>query len=371
MTRRRAGILLLVTDLSHKGGIGAYSETLAIALRRVRPALPLHVITLNLDPDVVAPDGATVAHVPSQRGFALAAARHALRFRPDEVIITHLHLVPLGLVIARLAGAKLTVTLHGFEVWLSRRRRLRLLGNQVDRVIAISRPTAEHASRFFYEVGPRRFGEITLLPPTVDPAVYHRRPEARTPFRNGFGFTPDDLVLLTVGRLDASEQGKGHDRIVRVLPRLLEEFPTLKYLIAGRGDDQPRLERLVADLGLEDVVTFAGFVDDLADCYAGADLFVMPSSQEGFGIVYIEALACGLPVVAGGIDGSVEAVLYGDTGFLCDPWSPDSLARAIATALQRRHTNDPRTDHARLHQRTIEAFGPEAMADRVDRLLAT
>lgn len=367
----RRGLLLLVTDFSHTGGIGAYSETIAIALRTVRPAAPLHVITLNLDPDIEPPDGASVRHIPSQRSFAMAAVAHAVRHRPAEVVITHLHLIPLGLVVARLAGAKLTVTLHGFEVWLGRRRRLRLLGNQVDRVIAISRPTAEHAERFFYRRVPRRFGEITVLPPTVDPGRYHPRPAARAPFRAAHGFRDDDLVLLTVGRLDASEQGKGHDRVLRALPQILQTFPTVKYLIAGRGDDQPRLERIVDELGLGDVVTFAGFVDDLVDCYAGADLFVMPSSQEGFGIVYIEALACGLPVVAGGIDGSVEAVLYGEAGFLCDPLSRDSVSRAIETALERRDRDDPRADGDLLHRRILEAFGPAAMAERVDALLSS
>lgn len=367
----RRGLLMLVTDYSHRGGIGAYSETIAIALRRVRPALPLHVLTLNLDPAVDALEGAAVRHVPSQRSFALAAVAHAVRHRPAEVVITHLHLIPLGLVVARLAGAKLTVTLHGFEVWLGRRRRLRLLGNQVDRVMAISRPTAEHADRFFYRRVPRRFGPIPLLPPTVDPEQYHPRPEARPAFREAHGFGDDDLVLLTVGRLDASEQGKGHDRVLRALPQLLQTYPTVKYLIAGRGDDQPRLERIVEELGLAEVVTFAGFVDDLADCYAGVDLFVMPSSQEGFGIVYIEALACGLPVVAGGIDGSVEAVLYGEAGFLCDPRSRDSVTRAIGTALERRNSDDPRVDGARLHLRMVEAFGPAAMAERVDAMLSS
>lgn len=369
MGERVPRMLLLTTDLSHQGRIGTYAAQFAAALRDARPTIPLHVISTYVDPAVAIPDGATVAEVPDHRGFGIAALRHVLRSRPTEVLIMHVRLLPLGLVVARLSGAKLTVAMHDHEMRVGHRRHLRLLGNQVDRVIAASRHTAEQTDRFFYQWVPRRFGQIALVPPSVAQAAYHPRPRGRDTFRATHGFVDDDVVILTVGRPDAADEEQIHDRVLHALAALVTDLPTLKHLIVGVGDDQRRLERLVRDLGLTDVVTFAGSAAQPADCYAAADLLVMPSSRQGFGFENIEALACGVPVVAGGIDGSVESVLYGEIGYLCDPRSRDSLIRAITTALRGSATHDRRSDPMRLRQRAIEAFGPESMAARVDQLL--
>jgi glycosyltransferase involved in cell wall biosynthesis len=108
-------------------------------------------------------------------------------------------------------------------------------------------------------------------------------------------------------------------------------------LVAGDGDDKQRLERKAAALGLSRRVVFAGRVPEAekADHYRLADVFVMPGRQEGFGFVFLEAMASGIPVVASKLDGSREAVLYGELGELADPDDREALKAAICRALRR------------------------------------
>ena len=106
---------------------------------------------------------------------------------------------------------------------------------------------------------------------------------------------------MTVSRLASSERYKGHDRVIRSLPRVLLKHPETIYLIVGDGDDRPRLEALASEFGVRDKVRFAGLVagEELPDYFRLADVFVMPSTGEGFGIVFLEAMACGIDVIGG------------------------------------------------------------------------
>ena len=118
----------------------------------------------------------------------------------------------------------------------------------------------------------------------------------------------------------------------------------MSYLICGDGDDRPRLEAKVRALDLDDRVCFAGYVpeEDKADHYRLADAFVMPGYGEGFGIVYLEALACGVPVVASQADASQEAVRDGLLGAIVDPRDPDDVLAGIRDALSRRGAGVPK-----------------------------
>jgi phosphatidylinositol alpha-1,6-mannosyltransferase len=123
-------------------------------------------------------------------------------------------------------------------------------------------------------------------------------------------------VLMTVARYGLGDIYKGVDVTIRAIPAIAKVFPDVKYLVIGRGDDQPRLAQLAKDLGVSDRVVFAGFVptSDLVEHYRLADAYIMPS-QEGFGIVYLEAMACGKPVLAGDADGSADPLQDGRLGW--------------------------------------------------------
>ncbi|HET9470933.1 MAG TPA: glycosyltransferase, partial [Usitatibacter sp.] len=136
-------------------------------------------------------------------------------------------------------------------------------------------------------------------------------------------------------RMSELERYKGFDEVIGVLPRLVRRFPRLRYLACGDGLDRARLEARVDELGLREHVVFAGFVpeDRKADYYRLADAYVMPSRGEGFGIVFLEAAACGLPLVGSKADGSREALLDGRLGRLVDPDDQDEIEAAVVEAL--------------------------------------
>jgi phosphatidylinositol alpha-1,6-mannosyltransferase len=154
-------------------------------------------------------------------------------------------------------------------------------------------------------------------------------------------------VLLTVGRLSASERYKGHELVFAALPALRTRFAGLVHVVAGSGDDRARLERRARELtGDPAAVRFLGFVpeEDLPDLYRLADLYVMPSSQEGFGIVYLEAAACGLKVVGGAGGGSSDAVPDERIGVLVDPSDEKGLVEAIARLLRQGRVDQTAVD---------------------------
>jgi phosphatidylinositol alpha-1,6-mannosyltransferase len=143
------------------------------------------------------------------------------------------------------------------------------------------------------------------------------------------------IVLLSVGRLIPR---KGMDLVLEALPKVLKQCPDMIYKIVGDGPDRSRLEQLSLELGVDEAVDFLGYAEngDLPSIYQSADIFVLPSREmkdessiEGFGIVYLEASACGLPVIAGRSGGAVEAVIEGETGILVDPYDSEILGEAI------------------------------------------
>jgi glycosyltransferase involved in cell wall biosynthesis len=144
-------------------------------------------------------------------------------------------------------------------------------------------------------------------------------------------------VLLTLGRLAAEEQLKGFDEVLEILPDLTRLYPDITYLIVGEGDDRSRLERKARELKGVARVVFTGYVseEEKRDLYSLADVYVMPSRGEGFGIVLLEAMASGVPAIGSSQDGSREALLDGKLGLLVDPDDRNGLIDAVRSALAR------------------------------------
>jgi phosphatidylinositol alpha-1,6-mannosyltransferase len=364
----RRGFLALGIDISDGNGIGAFTVQIIKGLGRVAPRAPGTALALRASSDLDLPDGWSLHQARGRLDYAVRAFTLALRHRPTEILVLHVSLMPVALIAARLVSARLTLVAHSWELIARRRRSDRWCGYRVDQLVANSRVTALEAERFFPQEGARRFGAVRLLYPTWDHRNATTDSARRAKGRRGFGFDPNELILLTVGRMDASERYKGHDRVLDVLPPLLGWKPAIRYLVVGDGDDRDRLARRTVELGVADRVTFAGYREDLADCYAACDVYVMPSTHEGFGIVFLEALATGRPVVAGGIDGSIEAVGWGELAFLCDPLDPSSLEGAIRRAINALGSSDPRVDDAFLRARVEQRFGRAAFDHRLAEL---
>ena len=254
------------------------------------------------------------------------------RERYDVVLCGHINLLPLAVVTSRLLRAKHVLLIYGIDAWRPTGRRLsdRLVAC-TDLVISISRFTKQR----FLSWSPLHDNQVHLLPNAIHLEEY------------GAGEKPHYLeqryglegkkVLMTLARLQQSEQQKGLDEMLEILPELLAEEKNLSYLVAGDGDDKQRLERKAVALGLDRHVIFAGRVPEMekADHYRLADVFVMPGRQEGFGFVFLEAMASGIPVVASSLDGSREAVLDGALGEFADPDDREALKAAIGRALRR------------------------------------
>ena len=143
-------------------------------------------------------------------------------------------------------------------------------------------------------------------------------------------------VLMTLGRLVSAERYKGFDEALELLPELARALPDVAYLVVGDGSDRERLEDKARVLGVADRVVFTGNIpeSEKADHYRLADVYVMPSQGEGFGFVLLEAMACGIPVIASTLDGGREAVRDGQLGILVDPADRAQLKRAILDALR-------------------------------------
>jgi phosphatidylinositol alpha-1,6-mannosyltransferase len=267
-----------------------------------------------------------------------------------------------------LLGLRTIVYVHGEEVNIidsydfSRSRRRATLA-RADAVVAVSRFTRDRLVSLM-GVDP---GKITLIPNGVDVSRFAPRP-ARDDLRQKYGLQ-GRRVLLTVGRLS---ERKGQDKVIEALPALQEAIPDLTYLMVGDGPLRTKLEAQARTLGVQESVRFAGSVapEELLDHYALADAFIManrelPSGEtEGFGLVFLEANACGVAVVAGRAGGSVDAVTDGVNGLLVE----GADAGAIAAAVIRIFRDE--TLRAQLVQGGIEVAGRSGWADRVERFLA-
>ena len=246
------------------------------------------------------------------------------------VICGHLNLLPLAAIAAFFCRARLILIIHGIEAWRPRNWLVRLTTRAVVSFVSVSQFSAEKFTLWSGVPMDRAF----ILPNSVD--LNHFRPadrDLKLAERYGLG---SSKVILTVGRLAAQERMKGFDEVIDLMPQLLDRFPTLKYLIVGDGSDRQRLEAKVRTNGLSRHVVFTGRISDQEKVmhYNLADAYVMPSAGEGFGIVLIEAAACGLPIVGSKVDGSREALLNGRIGYLVNPSSQSELLEAVTSALR-------------------------------------
>jgi phosphatidylinositol alpha-1,6-mannosyltransferase len=263
---------------------------------------------------------------------------------------------PLATLISVTLKKPMWLQLHGIEAWECPGVLVRAAADRAALVTSVSRYT-RHRFLEWANVPPER---VRVLPNTFEPRfAAGPKPDYLTRRHNLHG----RRVLLTVSRLAASERCKGHDRVIAALPRILERIPEVIYLVVGDGDDRQRLEELAQTTGVAHVMRFAGHVPhtELPDYFRLADVFVMPSTQEGFGIVFLEAAASGLPIIGGNRDGSADALAEGAIGTLIDPDDAPQLVGAICNALDCRAL---RTDRA-----AIERFGLQNFTAHVDDLV--
>lgn len=355
---------------SWEGGIQSYVKDILRAYEAQPTPAPADVLILRDRPTVNNPfvGGALDFHYLAmgqptlgRLRLALTLAWSLLRGRYRHVVCGHALMLPLVGPLCQLFRVPYTVMIYGKEVWsplppAQRRALQRATGLWVNS--RYSRDRACEAN----DLHPR---QIHMLPCIVDSATF--TPGEKSPqLLEKYGLQ-GSRVLMTVARLWPGDIYKGVDITIRALPYIANVFPNVKYLVIGRGDDQPRLAQLAQDLGVSDRVVFAGFVpsEDLVAHYRLADAYVMPS-QEGFGIVYLEAMACGVPVLSGDADGSADPLQDGRVGWRVPHRDVDAVAQACIEMLKGK---DQRCDGAWLRQETLAHFSAASLKRQMAEML--
>jgi len=280
-------------------------------------------------------------------------ARLVTWLRRDRVQLIHTHLSTaslLGSWAARLAGIPSLATVHGLNT--------RTCFNWSSAIIAVSNAVKQHLVA--QGLSPDR---ITVIHNGVDLRAIARAPGRAATLRAQWGLPEHGPILVTVGRLAPQ---KGHRYLLEAVRLLLrdERWSDVRLLIVGTGSLLPRLRQEAEEQGLSGRVAFCGFHRDVLPFLAVADIFVLPSVQEGLSLSALEAMALGKPVVACRVGGTPEVVVDGETGLLVAPADPGELARALGWLMVNREEAQAM---GRAGQRRVkEAFDLEQMVSRIE-----
>jgi asparagine synthase (glutamine-hydrolysing) len=242
--------------------------------------------------------------------------------------IGHANLAPLGLCMRMLnPSMHYQVATYGIEVWQPLSKLNGMALRSANKVTSISEFTREQV----LDLQKVESTKAVLLPLALDPAFYASSREQVAVLGNG----SSNCTILTIGRTSIHDQYKGIDTVIRALPKVIEKIPNVRYVVVGDGDDRSRLERLADATGVRERVFFMPQSTDrkLAEYYRACDIFVMPSSKEGFGLVFLEAMAFGKPVIGGNFGGTPDLIKDGVNGFLVKCNDPDALAGRITLLL--------------------------------------
>jgi phosphatidylinositol alpha-1,6-mannosyltransferase len=341
-------MLAIVTDaFGGRGGIAQYNRDFLGALAETGAVSSITVLPRQAHDHAALPQA--IEQMPARPGriaYSVAALRTALLRPVDLVFCGHLFMAPLAVLITRLKGAKLIVQTHGIEAWPCPSRPERAALEAADLVLCVSRQTRA-AVLSWAAIEPER---VLVVPNTVREM-----------------FTPGDSskqcaalglqgkrVLLTVGRMDSRERYKGQDRVIAAIADLVESGHDVYYLVVGEGSDRARLEALARDAGVSERIRFLGSLglQSLVETYRIADLFVMPSTGEGFGLAFLEAMASGTRAVGLDVAGSRDALGDGRLGtVVSEAELPDTIARLL---------DEPKPDPGKLAAATRASFGREA-----------
>jgi phosphatidyl-myo-inositol dimannoside synthase len=298
--------------------------------------------------------------------FTLSAFFKAPKF--DVVIISHINLGLVGRAIKTInPKCKIWVVAHGIEVWNELLSSKKWLLKNCDKVICVSNFTKQQIIKK-HDVDAAK---CEVLNNTLDPfmqlPVSFNKPGYLI---EKYNLTANTPLLFTLTRLSAAEQYKGYEQVIKVIGNLKHTFPDIKYIIAGKCDaeEETRIKRIITAYNVQEQVLLTGFIEDneLVDHFLMADMFVLPSSNEGFGIVFIEALACGLPVVCGNIDGSLDAIKSGLLGTAVNPNDLAELEKAIIDGLKKTLTDDSRKE---LQKQCVHYFNEDSYIKSLNHLL--
>ena len=282
-------------------------------------------------------------------GFILNSIKTSRRAK--VVMLSHINLLMVGVLIKWLnPSIKLVMLAHGIEVWDRLPGWKKWMLGRCDLILPVSQFTKDK----MVALHGLPENKLQVLNNCLDPFLERPLQAGRQAgLLERYGLQAGDKILLTVARMADTEVYKGYDKVIQALPLLVDAYPDLRYLLVGSygKKEKGRLDNMIRQQGLEGRVIFAGFVADeeLAAHFNLADIFIMPSEKEGFGIVFIEAMFYGKPVIAGNIDGSVDALRNGELGLLVDPGNVEEIAAAVKKILANAGKFLPDADKLQAH----------------------
>lgn len=276
---------------------------------------------------------------------------------------------PVMGVVTRLAarslrrqGTKVVYMCHGFHFfkgaslpsWLLYYPVERFMARFCDLIVTINREDEARAKTFHCS----RVGYIHGI--GVNTERLHKRDE-RSDIRTELGLAAEDFVVLSVGELNTN---KNHQIIIRAIAQLAD--PDIHYVLCGKGDQLENLTALAKECGIADRVHFLGYRRDVVDICTQADVFAFPSRREGLGLAPLEAMYCGLPVIASDTRGIQDYTFDGKSGYLRNSEDAAGFAEAIATL---KSDAAMRHDFGTYNQKTVKAFCLERVKDEVLQII--
>jgi phosphatidylinositol alpha-1,6-mannosyltransferase len=326
-------ILLVLPEVFNcAGGIQMFCRALCLASGNwaQRNHTKVDALVLNDDdkPDARYVNGGFHSYVGAKKrkkSFIRSYVHMTMTRRYQWILFGHVSLSPLALLTKILnPSMKVCVVAHGVEVWHALPNAQGRALHTADLILAVS----EYTKGELMKHNGVPAAKIRVFPNTLDP--HWKSPRAV----NNSECEPP--VLLSVSRMNTEDRYKGIDSVIRSLPSVVEQVGPIDYRIVGQGDDMPRLKALAAGLGVSRYVKFLGGVEDseLRKEYQGCSLFIMPSKKEGFGIVFLEAMAYGKPVIGGDHGGTPSVIKDQETGLLVDNSDVEGIACNIIMLLK-------------------------------------
>lgn len=265
--------------------------------------------------------------------FILSALKDASKY--EVIILSHINLLLAGWLIKKYyPQKKIILFAHGIEIWGKLSKQKSMMIKCCDKFLPVSSYTSEKIKQV-HNISPDK---CIVLNNCLDPFMpLGKEFIGKTDLRRRYGYKPEDKILFTLTRLSSKERYKGYDKVLYAMVNVKKKHPHLKYLIAGSYDENEFtfITELSKKLGLADSLILAGFIPDkeLVAHFSFADIYIMPSMKEGFGIVFIEAMFYGLHAIGGNKDGTVDALKNGELGLLVNPEDLNEIEDAINKCL--------------------------------------
>lgn len=327
-------VTALFPELLGVGGVQEAGRLVALALDGIARERGWSYRLLGLNDPSGAQTLCLGSRTVSVQGFARAKAkfilnatrgpRAAQKGAAHVVLAVHPNLAPIAAAMQQSRATRALVMAHGIEVWkpLPPIRR-----SAIRRAFLVTGPSSDTVEKLL-QVQKVSHSRVRRLPWPLNPDFLRLAETSGLPLPANF---PSGRVILTIGRAAASEKYKGTDTLIRAIAEIQREVPDVHLVAIGGGDDEPRLRSLASELGVAACVRFMRGLsrEHLAACYSRCEIFAMPSSGEGFGFVFLEAMAFGKPIIAAAAGGALDLVGNGENGLLVPAGEVAPLAAAL------------------------------------------